>query len=569
MDLVKSLAKFYDEKVTGILINYVQQLLQENSSSISEERRRDACIYLVIAMSVRAQTRMQGVTQCNPLVPVADFYKSQILPCLTSKPITNVPILRAACIKYVTTFRNQLGAEFQTLLPHICDHIEAESAVLHTYSAHCIEKILSLPNNSLDIRKSKDHLLQMSSKILKTLMENKGIPQNEYLMRCVVRIFNYLQAEASDVCTNTVQLLVAILRAVCANPINPMFNHYLFEAIAVIVKVGAEGPALTKAERMSTIENALIPQLGEILEKNMTDFVPYSFQILGLLLDANDQTQVKDLYKALFSRLLTPDLWRTSANLPGLIRLFRAYFSKHQIFANDIKGAIQPLMERFQHFGLNNRKSEIVSFELLNAMFRYLPLEYYQSLIPTLLQVLLTKLQHLAQRENSPVVKAFVLSMSLLTFLHQDLLVPQAFQSVQAGLLPNVLRSVWIPIFTQMQKPQERNLCAVALARIMVHPEASSVLGECCEGLILLLDLRQSVNRTKAEATVEEEMEYMQEFEVSFSKLQNTDLQQDCDTYKMKNVNVPLYLKEALVPHSQSLTAITNFDLKPLFNYLN
>ena len=36
--------------------------------------------------------------------------------------------------------------------------------------------------------------------------------------------------------------LEQVIKAVCANPSSPLFNHYLFEAVATIVKVA---PALT------------------------------------------------------------------------------------------------------------------------------------------------------------------------------------------------------------------------------------------------------------------------------------------------------------------------------------
>eukprot|EP00971_Amphidinium_carterae_P061011 1207478-Amphidinium_carterae.2 len=43
------------------------------------------------------------------------------------------------------------------------------------------------------------------------------------------------------------------------------------------------------------MQAVLLPVLGRTLEENVTDFLPYSFQILGLLLDA--APSVKPLYQ--------------------------------------------------------------------------------------------------------------------------------------------------------------------------------------------------------------------------------------------------------------------------------
>merc|ERR1719442_308418 len=101
---------------------------------------------------------------------------------------------------------------------------------------------------------------------------------NEYIMRTVARIFAFLGPLGAETGLKTLGPLSQILIAMSANPTNPVFNHNLFEAVASIVKVCV--PLQPDA-----VESALLPSLGQLLERNVADFLPYTFQILGLLLD--------------------------------------------------------------------------------------------------------------------------------------------------------------------------------------------------------------------------------------------------------------------------------------------
>eukprot|EP00434_Breviolum_minutum_P040292 symbB.v1.2.035799.t1/scaffold4903.1/size33184/3 len=329
--------------------------------------------------------------------------------------------------------------------------------------------------------------------------------------------------------------LSAILIAMAANPSNPVFNHNLFEAVASIVKVCVP-------TQPDTVENTLLPPFGQILERNVVDFLPYTFQIMGLLLDAltlkhhrplcrmiltssKASPRVKPLYTELFGRLLTPELWRAQANVPGLIRLLRAYFTKHAVFAELLRSNMQAILERFQ-FVLMNRKTEVAALDLLNAMYQYLPIEFYQQFLKTLVTVLLTRLQS----SKSPKFKRdFVVSCSLC--IHKNQAVIAVFNEIQAGLLSNLLLNVWPPVLKMPLRTDERKVCVMALAKLFSVEELrqnTQLVGSCSLGLIHLLGLASSGKiKENGEEGSDEELENGgagQEYEVSFNKLRNTDL---------------------------------------------
>mmetsp|Transcript_55561 Transcript_55561/g.157796 ORF Transcript_55561/g.157796 Transcript_55561/m.157796 type:complete len:967 (-) Transcript_55561:328-3228(-) len=580
MDLVKAMGALNEAKVTEILIGYVKALMEQARQVPPEraERFKDACIYLCIAMAVRGQTQREGVTVTNQNVNIGDFFTSLVAPELNAeqpaqRSVAN-ELLRASCLKFVTVFRNQLQREqIGALLPAICRHIAAASPVVHTYTAICIEKLLTVKDKNpqglatprYDPASMRGSLLPMVQPMLQIIAGNKGIANNEYLMRGVARIFAFLKQQGAETGLATLSPLATILIAMSANPANPVFNHNLFEAIASIVKICVPG-------QPDAVEAALLPSLGQILERNVADFLPYTFQILGLLLDATPS--VKPLYRDLFARLLVPELWRSQANVPGLIRLLRAYFCKHAVFGELLKGHMQGILERFQ-FVLCNRKTESSAFDLVNALYCHVPLEFYQQHVKTLLTVLLTRLQS----SKSPKYKRdFVVSCSLFVHRQPNGIVPAALTEIQAGLLSNLLSSIWPMVMKMPLRLDERKVCTLALGRLMAQDEVRQnpqLLNSCCSFLVTLLGLTPSTTVTATEDGSDDEAPPADggaglDFEVSFNKLRNTDLPGAGAGLAPDIPDLPGAAKALLRPQLQAIGQLTqaNAELQPLAIFL-
>mmetsp|Transcript_114882 Transcript_114882/g.199027 ORF Transcript_114882/g.199027 Transcript_114882/m.199027 type:complete len:964 (+) Transcript_114882:72-2963(+) len=576
MDLVKAMRRLNEAKVTEILIGYVKQLLDQAGKvpANQAERFKDACIYLCIAMAVSGETMREGVTIVNSNVNILDFFANIVVPGLQAQPLTQHTVLRASCLKFVTVFRNQLPREqIGAILPAVCGHIQAQSPVVHTYAAICIEKLLTVRDRNAtgasalryDPASMKPHLLQMVEPILRIVASQQGIPQNEYLMRGLARIFAFLKEQGAEAGLGTLKPLSAILMAMAENPANPVFNHNLFEAIAAIVKV-------TVSARPDDVEAALLPTMGTILEKNVTDFLPYTFQILGLLLDAT--SSVKPIYQALFARLLTVELWQAMANIPGLIRLIRAYFTKHAVFGELLKANMENLLGRFQ-LVLNNRRTESSAIDLLNAMYLHLPADFYQQYFKTLVTLLLTRLQN---SKSPKFQKDFVISCSL--FVHRNAnpgTFPSVLSEIQAGLLMGLLAQKWLPAMKMSLRLDERKVCTLALVKLMMCDELRSnpeALAGCCDSLVALLSLNPST-KTKGAFAEEEEDELPDggaglEYEVSFNKLRNTDLPNAAAGLAPDVPDLNTAAKTALAPQRQAVIQLAqgNPALQPLAMFL-
>jgi len=59
-----------------------------------------------------------------------------------------------------------------------------------------------------------------------------------------------------------------------------------------------------------------------------SEFIPYVFQVLALMLEMHAEGTVSPPYLALFPHLLLPVLWSRDGNIPPLVRLLQAYISR-------------------------------------------------------------------------------------------------------------------------------------------------------------------------------------------------------------------------------------------------
>lgn len=234
---------------------------------------------------------------------------------------------------------------------------------------------------------------------------------------------------------------------------------------------------------------------------------------------------------------------------------------------------MQSILERFQ-FCLCNRKTEAAAFELLRTIFGQLPFEIYQTYVQTLMTVLLTRLQ---SKPSPRLQKDFVITMSLFVYKDPALSLPGVLGQVQAGLLPGLMTSVWLPALSMALTLDERKICSLALSKLMACSEVqgnAQLFTACCKALTNLLNLVPSATAPVAEGSDEENTPpgtgAGQEYEVSFSKLKNTDLPGGAAGMAPEVADQHAAVKALVLPHGQAIAqcVATAPDLQPLVTFL-
>lgn len=336
VELVRGLQRFFGEKVSGLCLGYIGGML-ESYRATADWRAKDSALHLVLAVSVKA-TVNQAATDINPLVNILDIFNAHVLPEVQDPNVNHRPIVKADAIKMVCLFRQHFPAPFLlSLLPNLVAHLASTHVVIQTYAAVCIEKFLTIKDRSssgaLMARLAVQDVVPLLQPLLGGLfavLDNPSLTENDYAMRSVMRVLAVAGAQVAPFTPLVLHKLTQALERVCKNPVNPHYNHYLFECISLLVRLSCSDAATPEAAAAACaqLEAVLFPPFQSVLALDVTEFTPYVFQVLAQLLAARPGAGSSDAYRALFPPLLSPVLWERRGNVPALSELFRAYIAK-------------------------------------------------------------------------------------------------------------------------------------------------------------------------------------------------------------------------------------------------
>lgn len=364
-------------------------------------------INLVIAISALKQSRLRGVSEVNPRVPLIDFYVKEVLPEIANTQAS--PLLRADAIKFVSTFRNQLPVDaMEQVFPFLMNCLEPSQFVVHTYAAACVERIFTVKDDGV-VRFSRIRLQPYLEKLLGHLfdvLEQPNYPENDYLIRLVMRLLSVAKEDVLPLADKLVVRLTQVLNKICANPSNPTFSHYLFEALSVLIlNVCSANPAMTEQ-----FEALLFPPFQKVLANDIEALSPYVYQVLAQMLELRP-SGVSQAYMSMFPVLLSPTLWERVSNAPAIVKLLEAYMRKAPVevgqSATGILGVFQKLIA--------SRTTEAFAFSLLRAFMIYIPVEIYQNFLNEIIKILMIRLQsRMAGRSPTNYVVDLIHTISVL-----------------------------------------------------------------------------------------------------------------------------------------------------------
>ncbi|KYK67458.1 importin-beta N-terminal domain-containing protein [Toxoplasma gondii TgCatPRC2] len=560
LELVKSLSKLHDEAITNLILQIVNVLSAQANSlgggeTLRGERLVDASTFLVMAIGIRGTTRFRGVQTVNARVDVENFFKASLLEELKKPDVNKHVIVRVAAIKVIAAFRNKFDVQLlHGVLPLLVAHLGSSQVIVHTYAANALERLLNTKQNGkfkIDKGLAAPFLKQATEILLRLLETTRsrastdGLFENEFIMSCLLRIFIFLREDAMDTAMPALSVVLACIQAVAAKLSNPSFSHYLFECLATLVKIVS-----ASTEHRAQMEAQVVPVLSVLIQQTLHDFIPYCFQVLGLLLEtAEDRNAAtSQLYIELYRHLLQPSVWAVSqGNVPALIRLISSYCRRHVLFTDLIKENMQTLLERFQYC-LYHKKLMSASFDLLNTVFKLLPFPFYAQYFNMILTVLLKRVHELNKRHS--VCRDVCLSLMVFQCKSEDpSTLVNALEAIQPNLSQQVLSFIVLPaVAASPTSPlRVKKVLILGLARMATCPAVTAnkpLLSATLEALAMLISKKEeeerSVQRTQAstkELAQDEEDDTpglggvgtAAEFDVSYARLAAADVAQSKD----------------------------------------
>ncbi|EDQ90557.1 uncharacterized protein MONBRDRAFT_35084 [Monosiga brevicollis MX1] len=505
-DLVRGLCKFWEEPVTSIFSVYVTQLLQEHSTDATKWKHKDAAVFLIIALAVRTKTTSQGTTALNSMINVVDVFHSTILPELQDGDANKNVVLKADAIKYLVSFRNQVGKDLDKCLqlhlyqgrklgpeihagcfPLLINLLSSDEPVVVSYAAHCIELQLLLKVNDAPVL-SREVLAANMEALLSNLFSALGQvknAENEYLMKTVMRTIAMGEELVIPYIAIIVERLSLILMEVAKNPGRPRFNHFMFESFAAAIRATCHN----NQDAIASFESALFPPFEQLLTGDVIEFQPYVFQLLALLLELRTKG-IPQSYAGLLPFLLAPAMWESRANSTPLVRLLSAYITNggDELFTAENK-QLDGMLGVFQKL-IASKVDDHNGFELLMNLIDGVSPQMLEPYFGNIVQLLMTRMQ---AARTTKFTRCLAVLVGFLSLKRGPSATIQLFDNIQQGLFGMLLRRL---IEVMQQVPSQRDRKAIILGMTKLLVEAPELQGPYAEhwgatltGIFKLLEL--------------------------------------------------------------------------------
>lgn len=240
-DFLRKLLERFEVLVTNVVFKYIDHYLTQGQA---DWKAKDTAVYLYLAIAAKgAVTAAQGVKTVNPHVNVVDFFQNHIAADLINEAGVE-PISKVDAIKYLHNFRSQLTKEqWQAAFQPLIKNMASDNYVVYTYAAIAVERVLFLTNDEREHLFSRADIEPFANDLLThlfNLIEKDKAPakmqENEFLMRCIMRVLIVINKGVQPILDGVLNHLIAITSVIKANPSNPRFYYYLFEAIGALVR---------------------------------------------------------------------------------------------------------------------------------------------------------------------------------------------------------------------------------------------------------------------------------------------------------------------------------------------
>ncbi|EGV60425.1 importin-alpha export receptor [Yamadazyma tenuis] len=491
-DFLRELKEINNELLTDIVMRYVNNFL-ENSNDKANWQSKDLAIYLFSSLAAKGSVTNIGVTSTNVLVDVVKFFSENISNYLLAANTASIhPILITDSVKYILIFRNQLTKEqLLSVLPLLVSHLTNPNPVIYTYAAIVMEKLLSMTSfaeahevilNKFDLQPYLNDILSNLFKLITSSYDKppEKLSENEFLVKSIMRVLNTSEDLVPfDFKKVIITQLLDILAKISKNPANPKFSHYIFESLGLLVKFSSD-------DKVNELIVLILPNLLNILNEDVQEFVPYTFQVLAYMLErlpGNESSNLPSEYTQLIKPLMSPNLWQFRGNIPGITRLLISIIKyDYKVFSTH--ETVTPLLGIFQKL-IASKLNEVYGFELLETILLYIPLRVLEKFLKSIAVLILTRLKNSRTEKFLKRFITFVFSISSLPLnkslnirnpgLNANFIIT-LINLPQPGVFEQILSNLVLPNLSSFQNLRDKKINLIGLSQLVNSDLINSTL---------------------------------------------------------------------------------------------
>lgn len=469
-DLVQALSRFLEPQLIEIFGRYMQEMFKNyEADKKGNWKHKDLAIFLYSSMAIKGSTRQHGTVTISQLVDVEKFLHENVICELTSDlQTTGSQVLRADALRYITTFRNHISmATLLSHLPLVLKYVTSSNIVVRTYASITLERLLTMrdPAQPKTTALKPEQFTPHLNELIKTLFEALDMPsspENEHIMKVIMRLFSFLKSDLIvQFLPTVVPRLTTKLGEIARNPRKPYFNHYLFETLALTIRAAC----LQDSSGMrNEFESVLFNILNAIIAQDVQEFTPYLLQLLNIILRAQTVGAISDRFVKLFDEVLSPSLWEKTANVKPLTELLHTYIIKSsQMIVTQNK--LDPVLGVFQKL-LASKATDHEGLALLQTLMIHIPATDFDARFGAVLVLIF---ERLTKSKTSKLVKNVLVCFSLYAHLRGADLLATAVNRLQDKIFGMVLEKLYITEAKKVSGFQDRKICMCGMIKILSH----------------------------------------------------------------------------------------------------
>ena len=207
----------------------------------------------------------------------------------------------------------------------------------------------------------------------------------------------------------------------------------MFECVAAVVRINL------KTNDIATFEKEFFPLFLNILQNDITEFMPYVFQILALVVENKPQGSISstDILRNIFPQCMMAQLWMDQGNVPPLTRFVIAFLSR-QDCRDMVMEKINALLGLFQKM-INSKANDDKAFTILNTMIVHLDNAVMANYLPKLLGIVFKRIQ---AKKTNKVIRGLLLLLSTIILNHGPNAAVGLINSIQPNMFIMVLNKL-------------------------------------------------------------------------------------------------------------------------------
>ena len=471
-NFLKKLMEQFEKPVTDVVMRYVDHFLTEYAKDRKGNwKSKDTALHLFSSIAAKGTaTAARGVLSVNPNVDVLEFFQKTVAEDLTNGDAE--PLLKVDAIKYLYIFRSIQSAEqWQAAFPLLVQHLNSSNYVVYTYAAIAVDRALYLRNEQrqpiiprADIEPLSKDLLQHLFKLITKDAKPEKVQENEFLMKCVMRVLVVIQDGVVPISDPVTTNLVNITKVIRHNPSNPGFCYYHFESLGALIRFA--GPT-----QHDKLESILFPTFMEVLQGDVEEFTPYIFQLFAALVAAQPPGALSQNFRNLLQPILTPTMWSSRGNVPALTQLLRVLLPRgaEQIAAANQTEAILVIFQKL----VSTKAYESYAMDLIETVVATMPVTALADYWVPMLQLMFSRLSN-SKTENFEMrfVRFYhLVSASVDKGLGADFFIIVA-DRVQENVFTPIYTSIILPDTQKISRPFDRKTAVISLTRTLADSQA-------------------------------------------------------------------------------------------------